>query len=83
MNKTNNFASFLTNGFNMRVPRKLTSKPHTQKFGRVHALNRKAIKGEVEIRKRVVFGRYDHHFGFGGIGSEVVIGKPCIDDVDV
>ena len=83
MDKANDFTAFLTNGVNMKVPGERICQPHTQKFGRMHTIDRQAIESESEIRERILLGGYDHYFCFGGICSEVVIRKPCIDDVDV
>ena len=80
MDNANDFTAFHTNGVNMKVPGELICQPHTQKFGRMHTIDRQAID---KIRERILLSGYNHHFCFGGYCSEVVIGKPCIDDVDV
>ena len=64
------------------VPGELICKLHTQKFGRMHTIDRQTIESEGEIRKWILLRGYNNHFRFEGIGSEVVIGKPCIDNVD-
>ena len=77
--KANDFTAFLTNGVIMKVPGELIYQAHTQKFGRMHTIDRQAIESEGEIRERTLLGGYNHHFCFGGICSEVVIGKQCIN----
>ena len=67
----------------MTVPLDLIFEPYTRKFSRMHTIDRLTIEGEGEIREWILLGGYNHRFRFEGICSEVVIGKPCIDGVDV
>ena len=84
MDKANDFTAFLTNSVNMKVPGELICKPHTQKLAECT----RSISRPLRVRVRSGNGScsvdiYIHHFCFGGICSKVVIGKSCIDDVDV
>ena len=52
VNKANDLTAFFTNGVNMKETRGIICKPHTQKFGRMHMIDRETIESEGEIWER-------------------------------
>ena len=58
MDKANDFTAFLTNSVNKKVPGELICKPHTQKIGRMHMIDRQTIESEGQIREWIMLGGY-------------------------